>query len=551
MLISEVRAGKREGSVVSTRSFGTAAENKKETWDALRRELEDIGISPEIITEKQQFIVAWFQEAVAAGRLEEEAPSDEDVDPIAHRGSWSSASNRDSNSLIKQERSSHIFEQAASKRSSCDINNLDLPPPTTSSCSATPSPGEAVTETRPAAKSPVKSTKAQKPPKVEKRSRLSVSYLLSKLRGKEGQLLEAATGGYLDDVRAFLHEGAVIEARDKDGATALIIAAERGHSHIVQLLLDHGANVNATRKSDKTTALIVAAAKDHSQIVQLLFDHGVNVNATTTTGRTALIVAAAKGYNQIVQLLLDNGADMSEGTNSNETALMNAVQHGHSHIVQLLLDNDADVNARTNSGETALYAAAKRDKTADIVQLLLDNNANINTGNRQYQPLIAAATNESVAVLQLLIDRGANTEVKDEEGRTALHCAVWYGKERSVNLLIENGAAIEAMNPYGYTALITAAAMDSSNVVKLLLEKGANIEAIGDRGVTPLHNAVKFGRADIARLLLEHGAKTDIPDQIGQTPLRLAEERNNKAVMRVLRAAEKQRSNRLRNTISN
>ena len=508
MLISEVRAGKREGSVVSTRSFGTAAENSKETWDALRRELEDIGISPEIITEKRHFIVAWFQEAVAAGRLEEEAPSDEDVDSIDHCGSWSSRGNSDSNSVINQERPSHEIGREISKRSSTDVNNLDM--------------SQLTIATKPAAESLRKPAKPAKPPKVEKKSRLSVSYLLSKLRSKEEQLLQAATGGYLERVRALLDDGADIEAMDKYRATALIIAAVHGHSQIVQLLLDSGANVNAKTEEDET-ALIHAAEHGHSQIVQLLLDSGANVNAKTASGMTALTHVA---------------------------------KNGHSQIVQLLLDSDANVNARTELGKTALYEAAKRDDTIDIVQTLLDNKADVNAFGTEYRPLIAAAEHDSMAALQLLIDRGADTEVTGGTGRmspvgTALHQAVFYGKERSVKLLIQNGAAIEARNSDDDTVLIFAASRGSMNLVKLLLEKGANIEATGELGFTPLHNAAFFNEADIARVLLEYGAKTDSQDERGRTPLQLAEQKHSKAVIRVLRAAEEQRLNQLRNTSSN
>ena len=441
MLISEVRAGKREGSIVSTRSFGTAAENNKEIWDALRRELEDIGISSEIISEKQHFIVAWFQEAVAAGRLEEEAPSDEDVDSIAHCGSRSSKGSSDSNSVINQERPSHEIEREISKRSSSDLNNLDL--------------SQLTIETNPAAESlwkPPNPPKPPKPPKVEKKSRLSVFYLLSKLRSHEAQLLEAATGGYLERVRSLLDYGADIEARYKEGVTALIIAA----------------------------------------------------------------------------------------------------MHGHSQIVQLLLDSGANVNAKTVSGRTALCVAAKRHDTIDIVRILLDNYANITVANTIYHPLIVASNYESTAVLQLLIDRGANTEVRGVLGRTALHQAAYSGRKRSVKLLIQNGAAIEARDSTGDTVLIAAVWSKSSiNLVRLLLEKGANTEAIGEHCYTPLHVATIWDRADIARLLLEYGAKTDSQDERGQTPLRMAERYDKKAVIPVLRAAEEQRLNQLRNTSSN
>lgn len=451
MLISEVRAGKREGSVVSTRSFSTAAENNRETWGALRRELEDIGISPEIITEKRQFIVAWFQEAVAAGRLEEEALSEEDDDSIVRRGSWSLAGDSDSNSVISQKRPFHAFGREVSKQSSADVNNLELPPPTTVLRPAIQNPGNAITETKPAAERSVKSTNPKKPAKVEKRSRLSVSYLLSKLRSKDGQLLEAAEFGDLDRIRALLDEGADIEARDRGRRTALVIAAKYGRSQTVQLLIDSGANVNA----------------------------------------------------------------------------------------------------KTESSETALFFAAKDDKTVDIVQLLLDNNTDINATSTFGSPLIVAAEKGAVAVLQLLLDRGANTEVNDGCDYSALHYAAKYNQVGSAKVLLDNQAAIEALDSAGNTALIIAALVGSGDVVKLLLEKGANIDVKGDKGYTPLHSAALYDQPLIATLLLEYGARTDILDDQGRTPLQLAEERKNPAVVRVLRAAEKNGLNQLKNTNGN
>ena len=69
--MAEIRAGQRGGSVVSTQSLDSITRNDRETWGALRRELKDIGISPGIITEKREFILAWFREAVATGKLRE------------------------------------------------------------------------------------------------------------------------------------------------------------------------------------------------------------------------------------------------------------------------------------------------------------------------------------------------------------------------------------------------------------------------------------------------------------------------------------------------
>lgn len=83
LLISEVRAGKREGSIISEENFDAKAQSDQVTWDILRRELKDIGVTAEVLVEKRAFIVGWFQKAVAAGWLEEDvSPASDDEDSI-------------------------------------------------------------------------------------------------------------------------------------------------------------------------------------------------------------------------------------------------------------------------------------------------------------------------------------------------------------------------------------------------------------------------------------------------------------------------------------
>ncbi|KAG6991229.1 hypothetical protein G7Y79_00055g090050 [Physcia stellaris] len=82
LFIAEIRAGRREGSIVSVQTIDTVARNNQEKWDVLRRDLEDVGISPAAISENRQFIIAWFREAVAAGRIEEDVPSADDESSV-------------------------------------------------------------------------------------------------------------------------------------------------------------------------------------------------------------------------------------------------------------------------------------------------------------------------------------------------------------------------------------------------------------------------------------------------------------------------------------
>ena len=93
ILITEIRSGKREGSVISTRTVDSIARNDRIAWEMFRKELEDVGVSSSVIAEKRQFLIVWFQEAVAAGKLEEDIPE--------HEG------NEDNGDLLEQSTSGH------------------------------------------------------------------------------------------------------------------------------------------------------------------------------------------------------------------------------------------------------------------------------------------------------------------------------------------------------------------------------------------------------------------------------------------------------------
>jgi len=159
---------------------------------------------------------------------------------------------------------------------------------------------------------------------------------LAEINERNTALIAAAENGDAESVRLLLDAGADMNATNNDGDTALILAAVQGHAEIVRLLLDRGANVEAT-DSDGYTAFIVAAASSHAEIVRLLLDRGADINATNHDGNTSLIEAAQNGYADIVRLLLDRGANVEATDNDGHTALRYAAQIGHAEIVRLIL----------------------------------------------------------------------------------------------------------------------------------------------------------------------------------------------------------------------
>jgi ankyrin repeat protein len=149
-------------------------------------------------------------------------------------------------------------------------------------------------------------------PDVTKRNHEGRSALIA------GAYYDADTG----TLRALLDSGADVNARDDNGATALMYQAGHRPPNVdnIYMLLAKSADVNAT-DNDGWTALMRAAYSGYPDNVRVLLDSGAKVNAKNNKGKTALLVAAEEGLLEVIRTLLQGGADVSEKDKYGRTAL--------------------------------------------------------------------------------------------------------------------------------------------------------------------------------------------------------------------------------------
>ena len=127
-----------------------------------------------------------------------------------------------------------------------------------------------------------------------------------------------------------------VDAIVRDGWTALMHAARDGHTEVVKLLIDNGADLNH-KSNHGDTALMYAARDGHTDVVKFLIDNGVDLNHKNNVGGTALICAAREGRTEVVKLLIDNGANMNiKDSRFGRTALFMAEGRGHTEIINIL-----------------------------------------------------------------------------------------------------------------------------------------------------------------------------------------------------------------------
>lgn len=201
----------------------------------------------------------------------------------------------------------------------------------------------------------------------------------------------------------------------------------------------------------------------------------------------------------------------------NVTDLLAASHFGHCVIAKLLIENGVNIEKKdTRYGRTPLSWAAQR--SADIAELLLNKGANIEARDNDGRTPLSWASQGDAGILELLFEKGANIEAKDNNGRTPLSWTAQVGNIENAELLIARGANIEARDNTGRTPL-SFAAQRSTSMIELLLEKGADIEAKDKTNQTPLSWATQFGDAATVRLLLNKGAEFEAKDNKGRTPV--------------------------------
>jgi uncharacterized protein len=221
-------------------------------------------------------------------------------------------------------------------------------------------------------------------------------------------LFAAARLGCEAQARALLDRGAAIDAKDREGKTALAKAAEADKLPLIKLLLERAANVNA-RAVDGSTPLFYAAEQDRGAVVALLLERGADPNLPGRKGVRPLAAAAFNGSTQSVAELLKFGADPNALDDDGSAAIVYAAGHGYAPVVATLLQAGVDVNRRYVHGLTALMWAAGYDASAGV---------------------------EDVdATIKTLIEHGATIDLKDDRGKTAADIARGLGHERAAKLL--------------------------------------------------------------------------------------------------------------------
>ncbi|MDR2354376.1 MAG: ankyrin repeat domain-containing protein, partial [Deltaproteobacteria bacterium] len=305
---------------------------------------------------------------------------------------------------------------------------------------------------------------------------------VSGARESDDPFYSALSDGKLNMVKTFLEEGAnpkqnVRDSRGKNFSPLIVVIKHTNEPNdkLLTLLLKNGADPNATdeyrcnalailewseenipaaiallkggvspkdpciRKKQGESLYHYAIREESKELFAAIREAKLSPNVLNDSGESPLFLAVSYGYPWFTKALIDSGAlvnksvsdgsqsgSFSSGESGNDDLLALAVKIGDNlEVVQILLDAGVDINVKTNSYDqfTALHLCVEENRP-DMAKAILNKKANTQVRDVQKRtPLHLAVLYHRMEIIKLLLKAGADVEAKDEEGKTPLDYA--------------------------------------------------------------------------------------------------------------------------------
>ena len=350
---------------------------------------------------------------------------------------------------------------------------------------------------------------------------LALTQILS-AQSQTTPLHQAVLSGDRAAVQRLIRSGADVNVANRYGVTALLLAAQRGHADLIDVLLKAGASVKAAdaKLPEGQTLLMHASRTGNVASMKSLIAAGSSINARETrTGTTAAIWAAAGNRADAVRVLAEAGADLNVLSkitpypHTQNGVLLSGLEEGYSYVGQTVLPR--------GGWSAAIFAA--REGASDAVRALAESGANLDlTDPEGTNALIVAIINGHYDVAAVLVEKGANPNIADIKGMTPLYAAI------DMHTIGDTFG-----RPYPPREVIDG----SLDAARVLIRGGANVNALlkapilkrvydaGDNrlgeGATPFMRAARKCDVEMMRILLEAKADVTLTQKSGNTPLML------------------------------
>ncbi|KAI2616109.1 hypothetical protein GGR54DRAFT_611210 [Hypoxylon sp. NC1633] len=331
---------------------------------------------------------------------------------------------------------------------------------------------------------------------------------------KGSSLLHLASRYNQHEVVAYLlDEQAAPNQLDNDGNTPFHVASMYGSKESLQLLWERGAKeqINVLNKY-LNGPLHLACLNNHSDTAELLLDWGANVNQPGPNGATPLFHACSGGNDTMIDMLAERGADIHARNHDGDTPILFSCWQSQANSLEPLSRRNASVLDVNKDGNNCFHMVVYNQEPSgdpeDTLSALFSNGANINHANNLgFSPLVVACIKQNLKLVKHLLDLGADINHQGPLTKaTALMEACCNSDAEIVEILLRRGADTTLTNNNGLAALALACRFNQLEHVRALIRHGVMVGVRDKVGFTPLFTAAVYGDIDIALEILATSA---------------------------------------------
>jgi len=309
-------------------------------------------------------------------------------------------------------------------------------------------------------------------------------------------------------LESLLAKGASVETECREGRTLLLSAIYYGDAAAVKLLLQKGANTGAVdiRTGDGPLHM---AARSHigTESISLLIERGARLDLRNKYGVTPVMASITDFF-------------------------------GGGAVLKIFMANGADLNEKDPVSGAGLLHMAILFNNGSAADLLIDAGADVNMKDKSgATPLFSAVSKNNFRAFEKMLLRGGDPNAKNTNGESLLFYCIRFRNDEFVKLLVKKGSDVKFVDGSRNTALHLAAAAGSEGICRVLISAGCPVDAKNGYEETPLFSAIHSGSPACVELLIKNGAQLTSVNISGITPIQAAESEGRKEMVEILAAA--------------
>nr|XP_042905260.1 uncharacterized protein LOC107454385 [Parasteatoda tepidariorum] len=343
----------------------------------------------------------------------------------------------------------------------------------------------------------------------------------------------ASKGGKLETIEYLVQNKVNIFAKTYENYSVLHLAAKHGHKNVIEYFLNLGLDFNERNKKG-WQPLHYAARKGAVDIVSLLVEKGADYDEMFGRVAKPLHVAAQNGHVEVIKTFIELGQDPNSFEPGNNTPLHKAAEKGTISVINFLVEKGADSHIINSKGEKPIHIAA-RHGNKEVVDLFLNMGISVDEKSKDdWTPMHYSITYHQLELVKYLVNREAkpSLDIKNIEGETPLHLAYKNKRTDIMIMLLEAGANPDIKDNGGRTFLYyyiheyverLVSYDDDRNPLNAesILSKITCFTDIDDKGnKSAVHlSAEGLWNLDFFKLILSHQKDVNVIDANGDTPL--------------------------------